>query len=413
MPYPRLHPIGACLASGLSITLAIAPASVPADIVDEAFQPRSVLVSDPASPVVDFEPEPGDYQFAWVDSQENLWVGKVDPVTGGLMPPDGRGTLIDTQAALPREFLNGPEWSVTHAGPVVVYTRKTAVGPRLVKAYFDGGDWVVKTLGSGMYRYGPRGSLDQGDSQPRIFYKGPSDFAFPDDPAEAFYWRNLNEPASETKIGERISPTRWVPGYRQIPYTAVPGGGAGGIEPQVYLYDADSNQAIQITTSPGGRASPWVWTGPDFGNQRLMTVTRNRDVLEVYLETMGAGNGEPQWTLLRELRVPLQAIGPYIYNARPFVYDGESYIVMLAMECRSTCDGKYVRRGGLTDVWLVGSLSGEPLWRRISADVPAFREDPETLEIQGVPFVYIYRFNAQDESPDGIYKLATGLQAGE
>lgn len=396
------------LRSSLLLLLILVVGTVQGDIVDDAFQPEAELVSDPDSPVVDFEPETVGYQFTWVDSDENLWVGDIDRETGLLVPPDGRGTLLDTHAARPREFLNGPEWALDVSGPVVVYTRKTAAGPRLGQAYVDSDGWVAEMLGAGVYRYGPYGSLDPGDADPRIFYKGPSSLSDPDDPAEAFYWRSLNNPGSETKFGDRISPTRWIPGFRQILYTAIPDGTADR-SAQVYLYDIDSANATQITNGVGSRASPRVWSAPDFGERRLMAVARDRDVLEIYLERTAGVSDPPQWKLLRELVVPEQSVGPYIYNARPFVHEGASYIVMLAMECRDSCDGGPGRRGGLTDVWLVGSLRTEPEWRRISDDVPAFREDPETIEIGGRPFTYIYRFAAIDGSPPGIYKLSTGL----
>lgn len=389
------------------LALLAAPAAVFADTVDETFIPESVLVSDPESPVVDFEPEPVFYRFAWVDTSGDMWAGRVDKTTGELVPPDGKGQLLDTQVAKAREFLNGPEWALTNSGPQVVYTRSLPFGPQLHKAYFDRGGWVTEALRGGIYKYGPYGSLDRGDPSPRVFYKGPADLAFPEDPAEAFYWRYLDQPGSETKFGDRISPTRWVPGYQQILYTAIPEGVPGRIA-QVYLYDVETDSSQQLTTSSGSKASPRIWTAPDLGNSRILEVATDRESLEVYIETIGPG-GESEWTLLHDLVVPEQSVGPYIYNARPFVHGAQSYIVMLAMECLGTCDGKYTRRGGLTDVWLVGSLDGEPAWRRISDPVGAFREDPETLPIQGSPYVYIYRFASEDETPDGVYKLATGL----
>lgn len=378
-----------------------------AAIAAQTFEAEAILVSDPESFIPDFEPEPVYGRFAWVDLNQYLWVGRVDPQTGYLVPPDGRGTLLDTQAVLAREFYNGPEWALTDTGPQLVYTKKLSVGYLLAKAYFDVGGWVTEPLQRGLYRYGPYGSLDRGDENARIFYKGPEDPADPES-QDAFYWRHLKDPQSEVQFGTRISPTRWIPGYRQLLYTARPGGD-GGFDSQVFLLDIDTGEASQITHNSGNKESPRVWTAPDFGNQRLMSVPRNRDVLEIYLEQVNPVDQGVEWVLFRELVVPPEAVGPYIYNARPFVHAGKSYIVMLAMECEKTCDGKYKRRGGLTEVWLTGSLDSGPFWRRISEDIAAFREDPETLEVQGSPYVYISRFEALDGSPSGIYKLATGL----
>jgi hypothetical protein len=108
--------------------------------------------------------------------------------------------------------------------------------------------------------------------------------------------------------------------------------------------------------------------------------------------------------LISELELPAEAIGPYIWNSRPFTHAGSSYVALIAAPFKNAGG-----RGAQTEIWLTGPLPVAPIWRRVSGDILAARTDPEIVEVQGSPYIYVYRYEASDGSPSGIYKLATGL----
>ncbi len=399
----RATELGGCGHMFASICLATVGLGSVSETADaQAFSPEEVLVSDPVASVMDVEFEPLYGRFTWINRGGKLWVGHVDSVTGALVPANGRGTLVDDSALPPGAIGNGSEWVLSQTGAQIVYTRDTPQGRILARAYYAGGNkWTTVLMPRGLNRFGPYGSMDMGDPNARIVYRGPLQ---PWDPnsVEVSYWRNLDDANSETRVGPvDASLGRWIPGSRQLVYAA---GAQAPDSAQIFIHDIDTGLDTQITDNTGDKKGPRVWTAPDFDNRRAMTVVNDREVLEVYVESPNPDTQVMEWSLAAALTLPPEAIGPYIWNARAFTHGGFSYAVLVAAPF------KYPEgRGSQTEIWLAGPLGGVPDTYRISDDTEATRTDPEILEIQGLPYIYIYRYAARDSSPTGIYKLATGL----
>ena len=122
------------------------------------FVPNDRIVSDPAATLVDPEFDQLDNYMVLQEVEGNLWLAKIDPVTGDIHPPDGRGKLLDTIVANPSESGNGPEFGYGGGEPYVVYTR------RLLTTMGLG---VAKQDVSGVSRHG----VDLG--QPQVAHKPP------------------------------------------------------------------------------------------------------------------------------------------------------------------------------------------------------------------------------------------------
>jgi hypothetical protein len=59
----------------------------------------------------------------WQDFDgREVWLARVDPDTGYLVPPDGRGTLLDLDVAPISVGRNGPEWVEGEDGPWVTWS---------------------------------------------------------------------------------------------------------------------------------------------------------------------------------------------------------------------------------------------------------------------------------------------------
>lgn len=76
-----------------------------------------------ASVIAEPEYDQDNARFVFSDNDGILWIGNVDHQTGEFNPKDGHAVLVDTSAAHPADFGNGPEWLFTSAGHEIVYTK--------------------------------------------------------------------------------------------------------------------------------------------------------------------------------------------------------------------------------------------------------------------------------------------------
>src|SRR5690348_3441948 len=65
----------------------------------------------------------GNNRFAFIDNSGNLWVGHVNVDTGGFVPTNGQGKLVDTNATPANVLGNGPEWMSLTKNSALVYDR--------------------------------------------------------------------------------------------------------------------------------------------------------------------------------------------------------------------------------------------------------------------------------------------------
>src|SRR6056297_2204753 len=109
--------LGPVLAFGL-VSFMWAPASM------AEFVPDDVIVSDPDSDLPDPEFDVIDNHMVWQDLLGDLWLARLDPTTGDVMPMDGRGLLLDTDLRAIDKTANGPEWASGDGRSFVAYTRE-------------------------------------------------------------------------------------------------------------------------------------------------------------------------------------------------------------------------------------------------------------------------------------------------
>ena len=162
----------------------------------------------------------GNARLVFSDADNNLWVGHVDFQTGAFVPPDGRGVLIDSNAAAATDYGNGPEWIDSAAGSQFVYTqcRRRASRPTAQTAIVGlatqvGGAWTTATLPE-QRRAAPlrTATLDPTDPDPRINY-------VTGDKNAVVLAQDLGARRRDRAAAQRAddgNSRRWVPGTRKI-----------------------------------------------------------------------------------------------------------------------------------------------------------------------------------------------------
>lgn len=370
-----------------------------------AFVQNETLVSSQWD-LIDAEYSQTRNAIVWSDSLGNLWLARVDPVTGLFEPADGRGTLIDTYASTTDDLKligNGPEWITTAKGDQIVYTRfgvgvSHAQGTaRLALAETkDGVVWTPRFLSANLQRNAPYASKDKGDKLPRISYV---------DPKGNHYWRNLYDGKSEKRVTAypaSFRSLRFVKGSRAAVFVAP----VDGIK-QVHRIWLDTDVVEQLTFDAGNKdlhSVPWMWKAPEYANDDvLLTLVEDRE-LRVYRQLDAS---TPAWEVIRTVATPSGAI---LNSPEPFVYKSKSYVAFAAA----------TRAPGYpTSLWLVNMDASKPLLRQLTDDTTLrMRSDPEVYVTAEGAFLYFNRFDPSlsttgepncNACSEGVFRSHTGL----
>ena len=329
---------------------------------EEPFVPDDQIISDPSVSLVDPEIDQLNHRIAWQNLAGELWVADLDPITGDLMPADGMGELVDTNLAPLLVTLNGPEWAYGQGGASLVYTRKFGAVFTLAAARQDlAGEWHGGSLVNSFLRFVPLGTPSSNTQQAKATY-----FAFSPVNSDLFLaWRDLFNPASEGFLfDDAVTSGRWVEGLPMIVATVVRDGYR-----QVVSYATDSEQLSQLTFDPSNKFLPYMWLAPEYGEILMMTMLDTTSV-GVYQQS---GN---VWDLIYSFVLPTTK--PFVHSPEPFVYEGKSYILLVAADQLGSGGSFPGTPVGPTEIWLAGIDSAQPFFRRI--DDPGYeanRLDPE------------------------------------
>lgn len=178
-------------------------------VYDKSAHAVGIEVQVTTARVEDFEFNATNSMFTFIDSNNRLWIGKVNPATGAFEPSNGRGVLVDTGAVLASTFGNGPEWIYSASGDEIVYTRylpnqpPSAATARIAHAVPNAqGVYVPSFIDTRMPFVMPLGSLDVGDAISRISYQRPT--------YTGIYWREINRPETEEFVPQsNLAWTTW------------------------------------------------------------------------------------------------------------------------------------------------------------------------------------------------------------
>ncbi|WP_231848272.1 hypothetical protein [Gloeobacter violaceus] len=353
---------------------------------------EDVIVSDPTVRLFDPEFDQAGDRFTWIAQDGRVFIGYVDRATGNFVPPNGAAVLVGEGAlTVPNEVGNGPEWVFEKEyGPQIVYTVATATSGRvLARARKEGEVWVSSVLPFGNNRFAPIGSLDRGDSVPRISYLQRTTQQATTDILTK--WRNLDDSGSEGLVpGDDVQGLRWVEGRRALTYSAV----VDGVR-QAFLYDVDTKVREQLTFDNGPKESIFMWQAPEYAEEYLFFTLINESSLGVYRKVNGA------WSKVYSVKPPSK--GKFIQSPEFLKHNGKSYLFMV------TSDNPLSTNKDLpSDIWLSGIDPAAPNFRQCSDPSEKVRKDPEVYVTDLGPFLY-YAAKPEGGSFPLIYRCDTGL----
>jgi hypothetical protein len=352
----------------------------------------------------------GNARLVFGAADNTLWVGYVDFQTGAFLPPDGRGELIDTNAAAATDYGNGPEWTDSAAGSSFSYTQYAPGLPHsdqtasvAIATQGPGGVWSTSVLPNGAGRASPAGTLDPADPDPRVNYVT-SD-------KTAWYWRKLSQPGVEVLLPLSAltdgNSRRWVPGTRKIIFQGHPPGDPQ-LRDQVFLYDTDSGELEQLSFNPQGVVAAMMWRAPEFKNEYVFfTMAKFRQEILVYRKLPGADR-VLRWTVVKTIAAPPAL--PFFFSPEVFVHNGRSYIFTEVSSSSKFFDRTIPNQIAMSGV--------DPLrydFRMLTNDTqtPRLRLDPEYFITAQGPYIYYNRLvpetDAHPAINDGVWRVDTGL----
>lgn len=356
----------------------------------------------------------GNSRLAFSTRDGQMWLGEVDYRTGGFLPTNGKGVLVDVRTAPVACFGNGPEWMSSAAGSQIVYTRFIDDAPfagtepaceasraQVVVASQTGATtWSPQALPA-LDRVTPDGSKDTTDPNARVNY-------IETHKTQVFWSQQsalnveVEMPINDLTGGNS---RRWVAGTRQVVFQ-----GHESTDPrlldQVWLYDTDTGKREKLTFDSVSKAGAFMWRAPEFNNEFVFfTMANFRRELWVYRNLLGP-KGQRYWTIAKRILAPKNPTDPslsqFFWSPEVFTHNGRSYIFTQVSESSRFFD---------TSIPTHLAISGiDPLrndFRMLTSDAggkpPRVRLDPEYFITAQGPFIYYNRLiPANEEYPDGI-----------
>lgn len=374
--------------STAALAVLIAPVVPPLSAAD-AFEIDDVVISNPDIPIADPEFDSADSRIVWQDGPGNVWVADVDTATGLLSPLSGMGTLVASSAAPLVKTLNGPEWAFGSDGSFVLYTQY--VGDRLWLAAATEtvpGQWTSSLLGDGLDRFSPVGSPPGTDGPARAVYNAALGETFVQE------YRDVLHRQSRELVRLPVSRGgRWVEGRDLIVTSAL----VNGVR-QIIVQDVTTGERTPVSSgSTQDKVLPFGWYAPELGTTLISAKLGARRVI-IYRETDG---GWEPWYLFS-----LPSSRPYVHSPEPFVYEGKSYLAVVAADDDAGPGGQ---PSGPTDIWIAGIDPEAPFFRQVSTtEQEGNRTDPEPFVLDSGPVIYYTQY-LSGPNTFLLRKAATGL----
>ncbi len=342
------------------------------------------VISDPSGNLVDPEVDVRNNRIVWQDlklSGSEMWVADIDPDTGAISPPDGRGTFIDDGLSPILRTLNGPEWAFGAESTYIVYTDTGAEGEdRIAIAYQSSapdGPWIVEALPGGESRLSPLGSSAENATDAYVSY------LVDEGGGKRLVYRDLdNAPEVEIDVGPTASAAFWAEDAPAFVYSRF----GSKADLQINLYDVPSQTARELSSDVGNKYLASFWFAPEFGAELMMCMVGNQ-AIGIYRQTV-----DGSWEQIELISLP--SIYPFVHSPEPFVYKGRSYVSLVAAEQLGDGSREIASPTGITEIWIASIDAQQPFFRRVSDPTRfATRKDPETYATSaGIVVLY----NEQD-----------------
>lgn len=336
-----------------------------------------VIIGDSTVSYIDPEFLDDERLMVWQDGTGEVWTCHVDPDTGNMLPPDGKGHYAGHAAPLLTKAnplfdvtYNGPEFGWSQQGIVVYYSQfegldilRYNLTTQQIDMPFSGKTQNTRALISSKERTFP-GTLVMyariGDANNRI---GKQIFN---------EWFDDSEPEvvhEVPRIKAGTSGPQWIPGQRAI-LAQYPD--SKGID-QVCRYDIDTKAFTILTDTPGNKIDSFPFEAPEYPGEILFLTLNERKHLEVYRSVNGRS--------IRILRLPApETTGDTssgMKSAEPVIFQGKTYFTYLADYQNQITRIAFAALDGQISTW-------------ISPAGPLDQFDPEGVVLDDHLYVYYY-----------------------
>lgn len=353
-----------------------------------AFTPDDVPVS--TSEIVDPEFDDRSNVMVWQDLKGNMWGADIDPVTGEVAPTDGKGYLIDTGLASILTIGNGPEFGYQGDDLFAVYTKVLSNGVRVLSVAKEmaAGSWTTNLLGESTNNFRPFASTDDRETM-RIVYPDTSN------EQNGVSWREWNSAATErTFFNAGTSGGRWIPNQNKF---VAPVKDEQGIT-QIAIVDTDNESVTQISFDSRNKFAFIAWHAPEFDGIAISALIDGQSV-GVWTQV------EDTWQQVLELSAP--SVFDFASSPEPFVYNGRSYIAMIAAEGIGYPGFPYVPNSQ-SEVWVLGLEGG--FARRVDDGTSNVRRvEPEPFITDNGPIIYFNAVPVDASAPQLLHRAFVGL----
>jgi hypothetical protein len=279
--------------------------------------------------------------MCWQSGNDNtIWMCQLDPQTGDLIPPDGRGTKIAVGAPFTGNVLldvlfgigvhgtsNAAEWGFSQQGLGLYFTIEDENGVyQQAKCLLKNAPNLQVeqlTFGGTIDRLGNIPSTDANDPKVRLGYYEINQWRLTP-PPDAF-WQHDDPGAVKKRVPLDVFPPngpRWIPGEHALLTYLYDADGTV----QVASFNVDTDKSTFLTRAPGNHVDARILLDPDTGKQRYLVCLEDNHALAIYERVLKF------WVKCRLIYPPPNAIADgapdyRISQMKYFFYDGVLYIV--------------------------------------------------------------------------------------
>lgn len=382
-------------------TQAIAPApkqDEPKKPVEGTWKPDDSRIGSKEVAYLDPEFLQDGHLAVFADQKGTVWVGAMDPKTGGFKSADGCEFKIDTNLSKWSKYSNGPEWGLDKHGPSVLYLKDDERGAgQLWRAQppWDQPKRMQLTKDPKLHHWICMATVDKEAADTRVIaYRGKPTAAGNHD-----VWLDATRPDKMTKFTDRMNLARWA--YNSTFITWAPKVGPTLKETaQVTLVDTAEGSSRVITDDAGHKIDPWLWQAPEYDGEWLLAVNIDGKELGIYRDLKK--DGKP-WQRIASIALPsgspqLKSVEPVNGGRGAF---GRSYFTAQAGDDKDAD----------TSIWLLGfDPKGQHLVRRLDDGMltakKARRLDPESYIGDRELFVY---YTLVGDGPTQLHRCRTGI----
>ncbi len=319
-----------------------------------------------------------------------IWIAKLDPITGLFSSPFGDDEQVGDNAAPLIQSFNGPEFGYDANAWCIVYTKEENGSHQVWQIKNENGVFVSSPVAVGQeVRQSALASKNPDANSIRIVY---SIGGF----EGVMAWKDLSDLGTEVVIDSVDRGIRWIDHSNKLAYIKQTGIHSG----EIAIYDTDTATEEIISSDGRSKSNCYGWFAPEYDDELLVACLIDNDQgIAVYKKTNGT------WDLFLELEIPTTSPYQYFGSPEAFVAAGKSYLSCVVKAQENAYSN--------SEVWFL-SL-GETLGLETKVQLKMedeqgaiIRTDPETYIGQNEAFIY-YNLITNNNTFE-MYRARTNLE---